>query len=417
MFQRSCATLVLLFALTLPGCGGGGGGGGASAPSSGTPGAGVTTVQKTNSSATTDTVAEVVQQVTAAEEALGSGDDAMGGGFMARMDAPQVFTSVGPAVFEVQAPTTDSPVGSRRVTVYEAALVAGANFTDSDANGRVSSQAEKDSITAKRLVERAVQFSMDFAAATMTASETLRVYGASSVDRFSTRSYTNVLTFAGTPTPGMHPNSVETTGRAVAWSGAAAESASQAVATGGTPDATAADHAARYHSKWDFVARTSLTDFAGTSKLADGKWKLSLGRNTGSLTRTEQGATATHQGTARAWQRASAYDLDTEVTSGPNGFSFTASGADTQVASLTLSFTSTMSGHQRVLQGTVRDDVKGLTFTFTVQDGLLSGTILADGPNGPVQIATVTLDRHGNGQIVFADGTVVQIQHFRPQQA
>lgn len=422
MFHRSCATLLLLFALTLPGCGGGGGGGGASAParSSSAPGgtpAGVTAAQKTGSTATTDTVAQVVQQVTAAEEALAAGNDAMGGGFMGRMNAPQAFTSMGPAVFEIQAPSQDTPAGSHRVTVYDAALVAGTNFTDSDADGRVSNQAEKDSITARRVMERAVQFSMDFAAGAMTAAETLRVYGASTVDRFSTRTYTNTLGFAGTPAPGMRPNSVETTGRATAWSGAAAETASQAVAQGGSPDATTADHASRYHSKWDFANRTSLTEFAGTSKMADGKWKLSLGRNTGSLTRTQDGATATHQGTARAWQRASAFNLDTEVTAGPGGFAFTPTGGDTQVADLAVNLTSTMGGHQRVLQGTIRDEVKGLTFTFTVQDGLLTGTILADTPNGPVQVATVTLDQHGNGQIVFTDGTVVQIRHFRPQAA
>lgn len=329
-----------------------------------------------------------------------------------------VFTSRGRSVLEFQAPDLTSPAGVERVTLYDADLVAGANFTDSDANGRVSSQAEKDSITAKRVTERTVRCSMDLATATMTADETLRVFGATSVNRFSTRSYTNTLAFSDLPTSGKRPDAIEVTGTTAAWSGAAAEAASQSVLQGRSPDATAADRASRYHSRWDFAGHTSVSDFVGARRVAEGRWKLDLGRNTGTVTRTADGVSATHQGTAKAWERASAYDLAAEASLGAGGFSFTATGADSLVSDVRLDFTSTgTSTGQRVLQGTVRDDVKALTFEFTVQDGQLTGTILADSPAGPVAIATVTLDRQGNGQIVYADGTVVSIRNFRPQQA
>lgn len=429
MSRRVLGTLVLFGALTLSGCGGGGGGGDVSSRTSGTgsstPSTPVSAALKTATAATADTSSSVLQQVETAEEALVSGDGALGGGMMGgvpRLDVGaaalgDVFTSRGRSVLEFQAPTLGSPTGVERVTMYDAQLVAGANFTDSDANGRVSSQAEKDSITAKRLTERTVRFSLDFLAATMTADETLRVYGATTVDRFSTRSYTNALTFSDLPTAGMRPESIETAGTSTAWIDAAAEAASQAVLQGGTPDATTAERATRYHSRWDFAARTSVSDFAGVRKVAVGRWKLDLGRNTGTVTRTAEGASATHQGTAKAWERSSAFDLANEVIFGAGGFSFTATGADTLVSDVRLDFTSTgTSTGQRVLQGTVRDDVKAMTFEFTVQDGQLTGTIYADSPAGPVALATVTLDRHGDGQIVYADGTVVLIRNFRPQQ-
>lgn len=421
MFQRSLGALLLLGALTLSGCGGGGGGGDVSpqarAPGGGSPTAAVSAAQKANSAATTDTVADVLQQVAAAEDSLTSGDDAMGGGMRMRIDAPTaLFTSRGAVVFEKQAPTLEAPQGFQRTTEYRALLVAGVNFTDSDADGRVSSQAEKDSITAWRLSEKTVRFSMDFATVTMTASGTVRAYGdANAVVGFGTRSFTNTMAFDGAMTPGRRPTAIDTAGRAVSWSGAAAAAASDAEAQGGAPDPTTSDRASRNRSSWDFTAGTHVSDFAGTAKLPDGRWKLSLGHNAGSVTRSQDGPTVTHQGTARAWTRSSAYDLDAEVTS---AFAFTPTGADTQVSSVTMDFTSSPTADgQRVLQGTVRDDVRGLTFTFTVQDGQLTGTIVADTPNGPVQVATVTLDRHGNGRIVFADGTVVILRNFHPVQA